>query len=64
MNFDHFPTDQLRAVPLETVLTLRGARRDRHDRAKWDTERGPLSITGAKFFNWHQQQVAAGPSTW
>jgi hypothetical protein len=60
MNFDHFPTDQLRAVPLETVLTLRDARPDRHDRAKWHTERGPLSITGAKFFNWHRQQGGGG----
>jgi hypothetical protein len=60
MNFDHFPADRLRAVPLETVLTLRGARPDRHDRAKWHTERGPLSITGTKFFNWHQQQGGGG----
>jgi hypothetical protein len=60
MNFDHFPADRLRAVPLETVLTLCGARRDPHDRAKWHTERGPLSITDAKFFNWHQQQGGGG----
>jgi hypothetical protein len=60
MNFDHFPADRLRAVPLETVLTLCGARRDRHDRAKWHTERGPLSVTGAKFFNWHQHQGGGG----
>jgi hypothetical protein len=60
MNFDHFPTDRLRAVPLETVLTLRGARRDPRDRAKWHTERGPLSITGMKFFNWHQHQGGGG----
>ena len=60
MNFDHFPADRLRAVPLETVLTLRGARRDRHDRAKWHTERGPLSVTGAKFMNWHQHRGGGG----
>ncbi len=60
MHFDHFPSDQLRAVPLETVLKLRGARPDPHDRAKWHTERGPLSITGAKFFNWHRQQGGSG----
>jgi hypothetical protein len=60
MNFDHFPADRLRAVPLETVLTLLGARRDRLDRAKWHTERGPLSVTGAKFMNWHQHRGGGG----
>ncbi|MBM3747478.1 MAG: DUF3991 domain-containing protein [Acidobacteria bacterium] len=60
MNFDHFPPDRLRAVPLETVLTLRGARRDPHDRAKWHTERGPLSVTGCKFMNWHQNRGGGG----
>ena len=60
MNFDHFPADRLRTLPLETVLTLRGARRDRYDRAKWHTERGPLSVTGAKFMNWHQNRGGGG----
>lgn len=60
MNFDHFPADRLRAVPLETVLTLRGARRDPHDRTKWHTERGRLSVTGAKFMNWNQHQGGGG----
>ena len=60
MNFDHFPADRMRAVPLETILTLRGARRDRHDRAKWHTERGPLSVTGWKFMNWHQHRGGGG----
>jgi hypothetical protein len=60
MNFENFPADRLRAVPLETVLTLRGARRDPHDRAKWHTERGPLSVTGAKFMNWHQHRGGGG----
>jgi hypothetical protein len=60
MNFDHFPADRLRAVPLEFVLTLRGARRDHYDRAKWHTERGPLSVTGRKFMNWHQNRGGGG----
>ena len=34
------------------MLLLRGATRDPRDRSKWHTERGPLSITGAKFFDW------------
>ena len=60
MNFENFPPDRLRAVPLETVLTLRGARRDPHDREKWHTERGPLSVTGGKFMNWHQNRGGGG----
>ena len=55
MNFDEFRrrADAVRDIPLETVLIFRGAVRDRLDRAKWHTERGPLSVTGAKFTNWH-----------
>jgi hypothetical protein len=60
MDFDHFPADRMRAVPLETVLTLRGARRDRYDRSKWHTEQGPLSVTGWKFMNWHQSRGGGG----
>jgi len=60
MNFDHFPADRMRAVPLETILTLRGARQDRHDPSKWHTERGPLSVTGAKFMNWRQHRGGGG----
>ncbi len=46
--------DVVRNIPLETVLLRRGASRDAHDKAKWDTEQGPLSVTGSKFFGWHQ----------
>ena len=55
MNFDEFRrrADAVRDIPLEAVLTCRGAVRDRHDQARWHTERGPLSVTGAKFTNWH-----------
>jgi len=55
MNFDDFRrrADRVRAVPLETVLTLCHAVRDPHDRHKWHTEHGPVSITGQKFTNWH-----------
>jgi hypothetical protein len=41
-----------RDVALETVLTIRGAVRDRHDRRKWHTEQGPLSASGRQFMNW------------
>jgi hypothetical protein len=45
--------DQLRAIPLETVLRLCGAQPDRHDKCKWHTAAGTLSVTGAKFINWN-----------
>ena len=44
----------VRLTPLEEVLALRGAERDRRDRRKWHTEQGPLSLSGAKFMNWRQ----------
>jgi hypothetical protein len=43
---------RLRAVPLERVLPLCGGQPDRHDRHKWHTPAGTLSVTGAKFMNW------------
>lgn len=50
----------VRAVPLESVLLFRGAVRNRHDRHKWRTEQGPLSLTGPKFTNWHTGQGGGG----
>lgn len=52
--------DAVRSIPLETVLTHWGAHRDRRDRSQWRTERGPLSVTGAKFFNWHRHEGGGG----
>jgi hypothetical protein len=43
---------RLRALPLERVLPLCGARPDRHDHHKWHSPEGVLSVTGAKFMNW------------
>jgi len=43
----------LRAIPLETVLPLCGAQKDHDDKRKWHTSAGALSVTGAKFMNWH-----------
>ena len=45
--------DLVRAIPLEVVLTSWDAVRDRRDKSQWRTRRGPLSVTGTKFFNWH-----------
>jgi hypothetical protein len=50
----------VREMPLETVLLLRGAERDRYDKSKWHSERGPLSVTGPKFTNWHTHQGGGG----
>lgn len=44
--------DQVRAIPLETVLRQSDAHPDRFDRRKWHTSQGVLSVTGAKFMNW------------
>jgi hypothetical protein len=62
MNFDQFRqrADAVRQIPLETVLAFRGAVRDRHDRAKWHTERGPLSVTGSQFTAWHTNHGGGG----
>src|SRR5437868_13692720 len=43
----------LRAAPLTEVLRLCGARSDPEDRCKWHTAQGVLTVTGAKFMNWH-----------
>ena len=47
-------------MPLEAVLLVRGAARDRHDRSKWHTEQGPLSMTGTKFINWSCHRGGGG----
>jgi len=62
MNFDEFRrrAAAVREIPLEVVLAFRGAIRDRHDQAKWHTERGPLSVTGSKFSPWQGGQGGGG----
>jgi hypothetical protein len=62
MKFDDFRrrADIVRQIPLEIVLTYRGATRDRYDRAKWYSEQGALSVTGAKFTNWHRSTGGGG----
>jgi len=52
--------DLVRAIPLEVVLTSWGAVRDQRDKSQWRTQRGPLSVTGIKFFNWHDCQGGGG----
>ena len=45
--------DRMRAVPLAVVLDRSGAVPDWADPHKWHTAQGVLSVTGAKFINWH-----------
>lgn len=52
--------NRLRSIPLEDVLRVVGAEQDRHDKAKWHTARGLLSVTGMKFMNWHQGSGGGG----
>ncbi len=50
----------VRGLALETVLTYAGAVRDRHDKSKWHTEVGTVSVTGAKFMNWERSKGGGG----
>jgi hypothetical protein len=50
----------LRDIPLDTILCHEGAKQDVHDKKKWHTIRGPLSINGSKFFNWHNKCGGGG----
>jgi hypothetical protein len=52
--------DLVRAIPLEVVLTSWGAVRDQRDKSRWRTPRGPLSVTGAKFFSWRDRHGGGG----
>jgi hypothetical protein len=52
--------DAVRSIPLEVVFTCWGAVRDRSDKAQWHTQRGPISVTGIQFFNWHNGQGGGG----
>ena len=44
--------ERVRSMALESVLRLAGATPDPHDRHKWHTSQGVLSVTGPKFMNW------------
>jgi hypothetical protein len=54
MNFQPLrkKADHLRTIPLTAVLRAWGAQPDPHDRHKWHTPQGVLSVTGAQFMNW------------
>lgn len=46
--------NRVRGIPLQEVLLLTGAKRDRYDKAKWYTARGVISCAAARFINWNQ----------
>jgi hypothetical protein len=52
--------NRVRGIPLQEVLLLAGAKRDRCDKAKWHTARGVISCTAAKFMNWNQGMGGGG----
>jgi hypothetical protein len=52
--------DRLRAVPLSAVLLAAGAVPDHHDKARWRTSTGTISVTGCKFFDWHRRCGGGG----
>lgn len=41
-------------------MSLCGGRRDRRDRRRWLTQRGPISVTGSRFMNWREQVGGGG----
>jgi hypothetical protein len=50
----------VRHIPLPAVLAEWGAAPDRRDKAKWHTDQGPLSVSGAKFMNWQRDTGGGG----
>ena len=47
-----YQIELIRNIDLNLVLSRTEAKKDPHDRAKWHTCRGILSVTGPKFMNW------------
>jgi hypothetical protein len=52
--------DRVRGIPLQEVLQLAGAKRDRYDKTKWHTSKGAISCTAAKFMSWNQSVGGGG----
>ena len=52
--------DAVRSIQLDAVLARWGGERDQRDRSGWHTARGPLSVTGSKFFNWQRETGGGG----
>ena len=52
--------DELRRLPLDSILLAAGAQPDRFDKARWHTAKGAISVTGMKFINWNQSIGGGG----
>jgi hypothetical protein len=52
--------DDVRNIDLIEILQLEGCVRDNHDRVKWHTCQGVVSVTGRKFMNWTQSIGGGG----
>jgi hypothetical protein len=52
--------DRLRAIPLTDVLRVAGAKPDHHDKHRWHTTRGAISVSGMKFMNWNLAKGGGG----
>lgn len=52
--------DVLRDIPLEVVLAAWGAVRDPRDKSRWETARGPVSVTATKFYSWYAGEGGGG----
>jgi len=51
---------RIRGIPLRSVLLAAAATPDRHDKARWHTPQGAISVTGMKFFNWNRAVGGGG----
>jgi hypothetical protein len=62
MTFDDMRrrADAVRGIPLPQVLRCWGAVRDRRDKRQWRTAGEAISVTGAKFMNWHREVGGGG----
>jgi len=49
-----------RNIDIKSVLQRSCAQKDKHDKAKWLTRVGTLSVTGQQFFNWNQNRGGGG----
>ncbi len=52
--------DRLRAIPLTDVLRVADAKPDQHDKDRWHTPRGAISVCGMKFMNWNLAKGGGG----
>jgi hypothetical protein len=52
--------NRVRDIDLEHVLRYAGAAHDLHDKKKWHTSQGVISVSGTKFMNWNTGEGGGG----